>query len=219
MADREVDPFRLDEPIYVLCEGSADARLITRLLQREDLEGFSVNFAMGYQRFAAHVQALTASSDWRRVKRLLIIGDNDTKPAKRWQNAKDALTDEGLRAPDQHAEIVNGMHDGPSTGIFMMPSADKHGALETLLVRAILQKHEGLAECLQQLDECPASECDGWDAVKRAKMQFQTAVAITCRDDPSAGAAHIWSKTHNPVPVASPVFDELAAFLRRASAI
>ena len=164
MADREVDPFRFGEPIYVLCEGSADARLVTRLLKREDLEGFSVNFAKGYQRFVAHVQALTASSDWRKVKRLLIIGDNDTKPAQRWQNAKDALTDEGLRAPDQHAEIVNGTHDGPSTGIFMMPSADKHGALETLLVQAILQKHEGLAECLQQLDECPASYCDGWDA-------------------------------------------------------
>ena len=55
--------------------------------------------------------------------------------------------------------------------------------------------------------------------MKRAKMQFQTAVAVTCKDDPSAGAAHVWSKTHNPVPVASPVFDELAAFLRRAAEI
>ncbi len=113
----------------------------------------------------------------------------------------------------------DGTRDTPSTGIFMMPSADADGALETLLVEAILEKHEGLAECLLQLDKCGATDCDGWDAVKRAKMQFQTAVAITCRDDPSAGAVHIWSKTHNPVPVASPVFDDLAAFLRRAAAI
>jgi hypothetical protein len=219
MANREVDPVRFDEPIYVVCEGPADARLVRRLLEREDLEGFSVNYAKGYEKFAQHIQGLRTSSDWRKLRRLLIIGDNDTKPAARWQNAQDALTDEGLPAPDHHADIVHGSHDGPSTGIFMMPSADKFGALETLLVQAILQKHEGLAECLQQLDECPVSDCGGWDAVKRAKMQFQTIVAITCRDDPSAGAAHIWSKRHNPVPVASPVFDELVAFLRRAAEV
>lgn len=101
----------------------------------------------------------------------------------------------------------------------MMPTAGRSGTLETLLVKAVLQQREGLAECLRQLDKCSATDCDAWDVVKRAKMQFQTAVAITCKDDPSAGAAHIWSKTHNPVPVASPAFDELAAFLRRAAEI
>ena len=217
MADREVTPFRFDEPIYVLCEGPADARLVTRLLERESLEGFSVNYAKGYQHFAAHVRALTVSSDWRKVKRLLILGDNDTRPAARWRNAHDALTEERLPAPEHHAQIAAGTHDRPSTGIFMMPSADRAGALETLLVEAILEERAGLAECLRQLDKCPATDCEEWDAVKRAKMRFQTAVAITCRDDPSAGAAHIWSKTHNPVPVASPAFDELSAFLRRAA--
>ena len=215
----DAEPFRFDEPIYVLCEGGADVRLVHRLLKREGLEGFSVNFAKGYQNFATHVRGLTASSNWRRVRRLLIIGDNDTAPAARWENAHDALADEGLPAPDRPAEISVGTQDKPSTGIYMVPSAGTHGALETLLVRAILQEHGGLAECLRQLDQCPATDCDGWDAVKRAKMQFQTAVAIKCRDEPNAGAAHIWSKKHNPVPETSPVFDELAAFLRRAADI
>ena len=146
----------------------------------------------------------------------MIIGDNDTDPAARWQKARDALTLEGLPAPDHHAEIANST---PSTGVFMVPRANTAGALETLLVEAIIREREDLAGCLQQLDECPATDCDEWDAVKRAKMQFQAAVAITCRDDPSAGAAHIWSKTHNPIPVDSPVFDELAEFLRRAAEI
>ena len=153
------------------------------------------------------------------MKRLLIVGDNDTKPSAHWKNAHDALTGERLPAPDRHAQIADGTHGRPSTGICMMPSADTAGALETLLVEAILQKRGNLGDCLRQLDECPATSCDKWDAVKRAKMQFQTAVAITCKDDPSAGAGHIWSKTHNPVPVASPAFDELVAFLRRADAL
>ena len=217
MANAETDPFRFDRPIYVLCEGAADVRLVNRLLRRERLEGFSANFAKGYQNFATHVCGLTASSDWRKVKRLLIIGDNDTAPDARWRNAHDALAGEGLPAPDRPAEIADGTRGNRSTGIFMVPGAGKDGALETLLVRAILQEHEGLDECLRQLDACRATDCDGWDEVKRAKMQFQTAVAVKCRDDPSAGAAHIWSKTHNPVPAASPVFDELATFLRRAA--
>ena len=220
MPDREVGQIRFDEPIYVLCEGPADVYLVKRLLQREGLvEGFFVNHAKGYQRFAEHVQGLTTISNWRKVKRLLLIGDNDTDPTSRWRNAQGALTKERLPAPDSPADIVDGAHDQPSTGIFMMPSANTVGTLETLLVQAILKEHKGLDECLQQLDECPATGCDQWDAVKRAKMQFQTAVAITCRDDPSAGAAHIWSKTHNPVPIGSPVFGELAAFLRRAAEV
>ena len=130
MADKAVAPFRFDEPIYVLCEGPADVRLVTELLKREHLQGFSVNFAKGYQHFAEHVQGLTTSSDWRKVKRLLIVGDNDTKPSARWKNAHDALTGERLPAPDRHAQIADGTHGRPSTGIFMMPSADTAGALE-----------------------------------------------------------------------------------------
>ncbi len=218
MADMEGTPAHFDGPVYVLCEGPADVRPVQRLLRREDLAGFSVNFAQGYQRFARHVRGLKTSSDWRRVKRLLIIGDNDTDPAARWQNARDALTNERLPAPDRHADIVDGAPDGPLTGIFMMPRANAVGTLETLLMEAILQERDGLDDCLQRLDTCPATDCDEWDEVKRAKMRFQTAVAITCRDDPNAGAAHIWSKTYNPIPVASPVFDDLAEFLRRAAA-
>ncbi len=219
MADKDIDPFRYDDPVYVLCEGPADVRLVRQILRRENLEGFSVNYAQGYQKFARHIQGLRTSSDWGKLRRLLIIGDNDTNPTNRWLNAQEALTDEGLPTPDRHAGIVEGAHDTPSTGIFMMPRANTVGALETLLVEAALQEHQDLAECLRQLDDCPATECQQWDAVKRAKMQFQTVVAITCRDDPSAGAAHIWSKTHNPIPATSPVFDELAGFLRRAAEV
>ncbi len=210
------EPFRFDGPIYVLCEGPADVRLVTRLIERENLEGFSVNFAKGYQQFARHVKALRVSPDWRKLSHLLIIGDNDVRPAQRWQNACDALAGESLPAPENQGDIVDGT---PSTGIFMVPEANAEGALETLLVRAILRAHPDLGACLQQLDGCSATDCETWDPVKRAKMQFQTAVAIKCRDDPSAGAAHIWSKTHNPIPAASPVFDELAQFLRRATEI
>ena len=173
MADAEGNPFRFDDPVYVVCEGPADVRLVRQLIRRENLDGFSVNFSQGYERFARHIRGLTTSSDWHKLKRLLIIGDNDTQPAARWQNARRALMGEGLPAPDNPADIVDGEHERPSTGIFMMPSAHAFGALETLLVEAILQAHEGLAECLQRLDGCPATDCDGWDTVKRAKMQFR----------------------------------------------
>lgn len=41
MADTEGNPFRFDDPVYVLCEGPADVRLVRRLLRREKLDGFS----------------------------------------------------------------------------------------------------------------------------------------------------------------------------------
>ena len=159
-------PFRFDGPIYVLCEGPADVRLVTRLIERENLEGFSVNFAKGYQEFARHVKALRVSPDWRKLSRLLIIGDNDVMPAQRWQNASDALALEGGRPP-RIRETSSTVHR--PTGIFMVPEANADGALETLLVRAIVRAHPDLGACLQQLDECQATDCETWDAVKRAQ--------------------------------------------------
>ena len=56
MADLPVDPFRFDDPVYVLCEGPADVRLVKRLLLRENLNGFSVNFAEGNTRCESRVR-------------------------------------------------------------------------------------------------------------------------------------------------------------------
>ena len=64
----------------------------------------------------------------------------------------------GCQPPDRHAQIADGTHGRPSTGIFMMPSADTAGALETLLVEAILQKRGNLGDCLRQLDGVPRDE-------------------------------------------------------------
>ena len=146
------EPFRFDGPIYVLCEGPADVRLVTRLIERESIEGFSVNFAKGYQEFARHVKALRVSPDWHKLRRLLIIGDNDVTPVQRWQNACDALAGEGLPTPMNQGDFVDGT---PSTGIFMVPEAGAEGALETLLVRAILRAHPDLRTCLQYWTGAP----------------------------------------------------------------
>ena len=78
MADTEGNPFRFDDPVYVLCEGPAEVRLATRLLRREKLEGFSVNYAQGYERFARHVRGLRTSSDWRNGDR---CADDPSKAA------------------------------------------------------------------------------------------------------------------------------------------
>ena len=207
---------RFDEPIYVICEGRADAALICRLVRREGLTGFSVNYTGGYQHFAARVAALRTSSDWKKLKRLVIVGDNDLRPRHRLNNARRALLNEELVAPDAPSTIVNG---SPSTAIYMLPRANEPGALESLLMEAVLRERPGLGECLRTLDECAATDCRDWDAVKRAKMRFHTAVAVTCHDDPSAAATYIWSKRHKPASIESTVFNDLAEFLRRVAEV
>ncbi len=201
-------------PIHVICEGAADVALINQLIKRDRLTGFSVDYTQGYQRFKDGVTALTVSSDWPRIKRLVIVGDNDQNPASRLRNARRALLNEGLKAPDTPGVVLAG---SPSTAIYMMPREGEKGALESLLVEAVIQERPGLDQCLRRLDECAVTNCRDWDAAKRAKMQFQAAIAITCRVDPSAGAAHIWSKKPVPISIKNPVFDELAGFLRRVA--
>lgn len=201
---------QFSQPVVAICEGPADAHLIKRLIERENLAGYFVHETHGYQHFSRAVTAIATSSDRAKLQRLIIIGDNDLEPDARWHNARDALAAEQFPVPNAIGEIANGE---PSTAIFMVPGAGLNGTLETLLVEALIENKPEVGPCLTGLEAC-AAHCAEWDEVKRAKMRFQAAVAITCRDDPSAGAAHIWSKAHNPILATSTAFDGLAAFLR-----
>ena len=200
----------LDGPVVIVCEGPADARLVRRLIDREQLEGCVTHEAKGFQNFHRVVTGIATSSDRRKLQRLAIICDNDTDPNGRWKNACDALKEEGFVVPCVHGQIADG---DPSTAVFMVPTEGVHGALETLLVGAVLEKQPDINDCLNELERC-GTGCTEWDDVKKAKMRLQVAIAITCKDDPSSGAAHIWSKKHNPIDVESAAFDELAKFIR-----
>lgn len=210
-------PISYNGPVVVICEGPADAKLIKRLIEREqlNLNGFYIHEARGYQNFGTVVTGIAGSSNRMNLRRLVIVGDNDTDPAGRFDNACNALQREGFPIPPEPSQITAG---DPSTAIFLIPQAGVIGALETLLVAALLEGHPEVEECLRRLEECPTG-CGGWNDVKKSKMRFQAAVAVTCADDPSAGAAHIWSKAYNPVNAASTAFNELATFLVAVSVI
>lgn len=210
-------PISFNGPVVVICEGPADGKLIKRLVEREelDLDGFYIHPANGYQNFGNAVSGIAGSSDRTKLRRLVIVGDNDIDPVGRFNNACDALQGEGFPIPSEPCRITEG---DPSTAIFLMPQTGVFGALETLLVSALLEGHPEVDECLRRLEECPTG-CGAWNEVKKSKMRFQAAVAVTCVDDPSAGAAHIWSKAYNPVNAASAAFNELATFLVAVSVL
>lgn len=214
-SDSDEKPISFNEPVYVVCEGPADACLVRRLLKHHSISGCEVREAKGNQRFTSHLLGVATSSDRPKLRRLVVIADNDLNPTDRFTNVQNALRTAGFVVPSTASVIESG---DPSVTTFMVPTFGMVGTLETLLVEAIFTNDANLKRCLEETCTC-AGKVDGWDKVKRAKMFFQAAVAFRCADDPSAGAAHVWSKTHNPVPIDSQVFDELTQFLRVAASI
>ena len=106
------EPFRFEGPIYVLCEGPADVRLVTRLIEARILK------ALG--EFREGIKNSRATSRLMRAARLaqaespLIIGDNDVTCGQRWQNACDAAR-EDCRNPRESGRTCPTVHRPPAS--------------------------------------------------------------------------------------------------------
>jgi hypothetical protein len=203
-----VDTIRFDGPYYVACEGDGDAAFVEHLLKHCGLAGFAVKPSQGRTRFEGHLCGVATSSDRRRLRCLVVLADNDDAPTTRFEGVQRALNAAGFPVPDRPQVIVPG---SPSVGVFMVPSAGRIGALETILLEAVDDADPGLRRCVDEFVDCQAN-VKTWSLVKQAKMRLHASIAATCVEDPGAALSRVWNKTGNPIPLHSGRFNELAGF-------
>lgn len=202
-----------DGPVYVACEGEADQYFLCRLLEHRRINGVDVAVVGGNDnKFTTHLKGLRVSNAFAKLRLIVIMTDNDTNPAASFASAQRCFRDAGFVVPDASWTKKEG--EDVSTAILMLPSHSRPGALETLLVEAILDVRPQFARCLDDLKTC-AEKPTTWDEVKLAKMRFHAAVAALCEDGPGTAASRIWSAKHNPVPITSDRFLPLVDFFQQ----
>jgi hypothetical protein len=178
--------------------------------EQHRLTGFQVGAAGGKDNFGRHFNAIVAGSGREKLRRLLVLGDNDDSPQANLTRVREALAAAGFAAPPAPLEAAGA---DPEVAVFMVPSAQQPGDLETLIARAIYEKRPDLKRCLEQLREC-IPELDSWSPANLAKMQVHASIATCCSEDPSAALRYVFGKTGNPIPLESAHYEELLRFLR-----
>lgn len=200
-------------PVYVACEGAADQYFLCRLLAHHQIVGVDVASVGGnLDTFTKHLLGLRVAADFKKLKALIIVTDNDLAPAQRFAAAQQSLLGASLLAPSAPWALEQ-QQGQISTGVVMLPGPGRVGTLETLFVEALAVARPTFVPCLDQLRDCAVVPMT-WDEVKLAKMRFHAAIAALCEDGPGTAASRIWSATHNPIPIDSGGFAPLADFLR-----
>ena len=97
----------------------------------------------------------------------------------------------------------------------MAPGIGIQGALESLLMDAVVGSQAALGACVDAFRACVAAPA--LNIAKDAGSASNAAIAAWCVDDPSSSVSYVWKRPSNPIPIASPVFDPLATFLRDVS--
>ncbi len=210
-------PFEPESPYVIVCEGFQDSGLICALLRHLKITNCDVTFpkkrrdgANGKDAIFAILKLLSGF----KPEGLAVIRDAD-------ENSDDSFKETAAGFPTPYGAprtaftVEKAKH---RTGIFLLPGRGKIGTLENLLLDAVAAKTPPVIDCINQLEHC-ANWRAGWGNNKNAKMKMHCAVASFCKDDPGCSLGFIWSKgADNPMDISSPIFKELADFLREFSA-
>jgi hypothetical protein len=206
-------------PFLIICEGTSDARFLCVLLHENQIGGFQVAYPTkatsggdGVSAIPEYLRAVSAGSSTKNLRGLMVIVDNDAAPHKSFRFVQDALRTSGFAVPKHRGAIQPG---SIGTMILTVPSAQRHGTLETLLLDAVMDSAPELKRCIDRFASC-TGRVKSWTKNKQAKMRLQSLIAAHCKDDPCTSLAWVWNKAGNPIPKRSGRFqyivDALVSF-------
>jgi|SRR5579875_2489295 len=204
-------------PNLILCEGSGDVAFLDALLTSRGVSGFDIGCpnksehgAEGLSGIRNYLDALLAKPNANSVRTFVIMVDSDLNPQKRFERTRKLIESFKLEPPHASWEKSNG---SPATAVITVPGRNLTGELEHLLMRALRANNNELNACIEQFMHCVKRPLS-WSDNKLEKARVACAIAGTCEDDPASSLSWVWSRRSQPFLLSSPVFDEIADFLR-----
>jgi hypothetical protein len=214
LGKRGAENFQPESPLVIVCEGFHESGLVCALLKHLNIQDCDVTFPKKKMGTGGISDVVTLLAGVDSVNGIAIIRDADDDPRASFAAAAATFVDP-YESPREGFVVHRGRHR--KSAVFLMPGRNKNGATEHLLFEAFTASHAALARSVTDF-EATAVNMAGWADNDKAKMRMQCAVASFCEDDPQCSLAFIWHKgADNPLDIASPVFNELAAFLTEFS--
>lgn len=213
-------PQFLVSPYLILCEGSNDESFFTGLLKNRNIKGFQVAFPAdpeqrsgGRNGFGDLLGSLTLQSGFSNLKTIVLASDNDDNGAKSFKFIQRQIKEAGEYSVPKKPFLITRTRGYPSLAVLMLPWKQELGNLETLCLRAAIDKWPKVASCLKDYYRC--SDAPNWTLTKRSKMKLRCLIAATCKDDPNTSLTHLWSrKEEYHIPLDHECFDRIVKFLK-----
>ena len=175
---------------FILAEGFEDAAFLRALIAYRNTPEFDVSPTIdvgskpGSSGFEDAVIACEPLTGFPGVNEIVIVADNDDDPAKSFDNITGQIEKarrEGnlKRNWGTAAQPAAKAAGDPSVSIWMWPSANQPGCLETLLWQVIQAKYPKDATCVQ--DACECSEASAWPVSKLDKARVRCFISIHFR--------------------------------------
>jgi hypothetical protein len=213
------------DKVVIVCEGITDEAFFTSLLAAREISGFQVirTHALvgvgGDTAWTEALNALIAEPNFERLQAIIVVGDNDSEPARKFQLIRAAIaqTTEILSAGTTRKLDVPEVPlvragNAPGVVIMMIPWTEEHGNLETLCFRAVRAAFPAKAACVDEFAVCTSAE--GWPISHRSKMQVRSYLASGHQSKPEFGLTRVWKEAPHLIPLENAAFDQIAAFLR-----
>ena len=157
----------VDSDRLLLVEGKDEVLLLEAVIR--DYLGaqghIQVMDAGGKDQFPKRLQAIrTQVSSRPNFQALGVIRDADNNPRGAFQSVCDQLRKVGYGAPNSHGTFSNS-NGPPSIGVFIAPSENQEGAIETLCVQSVQDTAAGMCveeylKCLENCEELMSSNRD-----------------------------------------------------------
>jgi hypothetical protein len=202
----------------------SDARFLCELLTFKGIDTCSVGCpsdefggGSGLQAIPEYLIAVQGFIKGRiqELRGILIMVDANDKPAKRFSSMQEALSVADFPVPSK-AFTIEG--DDPRVAIFLLPKEGENGTLDSLLLEAALKRAPKMRACLDNFCDC-TGKVKSWTQNQQSKMRLSALVAASCRKNPWASAAIMWSEKGNPVPIKSECFNHISEFLTAFSTL
>jgi hypothetical protein len=207
-------------PFLVVCEGMSDVRFVGSLLEHNKITDYNVGCpsreghgrGSGLDAIPAYLLAIGAITQGKqKLRGILVLADSNDKPDERFSKIQTALSAAGFPKPSTPFNVEGG---SVRVGVFLVPEEGKKGTLDDLLLEAALQNNPPMRTCLDNFCECTGN-VKSWKHNQQSKMRLSSLVAASCKDNPWASAAIMWSEEGNPIPISSDTFTPITNFLKR----
>lgn len=211
------------EDFLIVCEGKSDWAFLKHLIEFHGITGFTFAYperdeatgtgGNGKSSFHEALDTIKTIRGREKLSAILILGDSDNDPAEALRFIQRQIRlSEGYGTPVTFNTPAQA-GDTPPIIISTLPSNERRGNLEALVLDAIPSTLPDVWQCLEDYFECsPASEWENEN--KQWKMKMQCVIAAICFDDPTCAMSYIWSKPTFRALLRHQCFMPLVDFLR-----
>ena len=222
MANKALELYRTR---IVIPEGEDERRVIQTLCSLNNINDVQVlprkKGGEGWTIFWDRMVSVAMAPDFDKVKKILLVTDNDNFPATRFEQIRKQITEANTKIgkvvyPVPDAVAVGKTAGGlPTVTIMMLPRKGKRGSFESLIWNAVKSTHTKKARrVVRFLRWMPTGGISVLTA-KRQKARVSTYLSATCLRDPDCSVTDMWQgNMKNRELLDHAVFKPLIAMLR-----